>query len=128
MDADSLVEARSPDELVNALATQGGHETSGPTPVTVGGFPARRFEVTFPDDYDLAACDDRALRLWPGAEADVSSGQPANVGQRFLIYVVDVDGDAVVMVAASRSDASPSDITEMEAALASIQFTGSDAP
>jgi hypothetical protein len=90
--------------------------------VTVGGYPAQRIEFNIPENYDIAACDDRLLRLWPDPGPDLSGGLPTFVGQRTEIYVVDIDGDAVVIIAASMSDATSTDITELENVIASVRF------
>lgn len=124
--ADSLVEARTPEEIVDALANQGGHETTGPTPVTLGGFPAQRLEFDFPDDFDIAACNSGGVRLWPDPGPDFSGGVPVlRAGQHMVIHIVDIDGVAVAIVASSMSDASATDIAELQGVLASIRFAES---
>jgi hypothetical protein len=42
------------DELVTALVEQDGREASAPTTVSVGGFPAKRLELTVPAELDTA--------------------------------------------------------------------------
>ncbi|MBA2264162.1 MAG: hypothetical protein H0W10_05840, partial [Chloroflexi bacterium] len=123
-DADALVElveARTPAAITEALAAQGGHETVGPSAQTLGGYPAQLLEFRVPADFDIATCGG-IIRLWPGAGPDLSSGQLAFVGQRMDVYVVDLDGEAVVVIAAHPDDALVADIAEMESILESIDF------
>jgi len=126
-DAEGLVEARTPAAITEALAAQGGHETVGPSAQTLGGYPAQLLEFRVPADFDIATCGG-IIRLWPGAGPDLSSGQLAVVGQRMDVYVVDLDGEAVVVIAAHLDDAPVADIAEMESILESIDFAELAAP
>lgn len=129
-ETDSVVEARTPGEIVDALAGQGGgHEITGPTAVTLGGFPAQRFELDVPDDFDLPACSSGIIRLWPDAGPDFNGGVPIlRTGQHMVIHIVDIDGAAVAIVASSMSDATSTDIAELEGVLATLRFAESPAP
>jgi hypothetical protein len=125
---EGLIEARTAEQLVDALASQGGHETTGPTDASVGGYPAQRLEFFVPEDFDVAACDSDFVRLWPGPGPDMSRGQPMVPGQTMSIHIVDVDGEVAVVIAASLASASATDVAEMEAVLASIQFAEQEGP
>ena len=80
-----------------------------------------------PDDFDIASCNGEGgfLRLWPdpGVIPNLSGGLAIeSAGRTYVIHVVDVDGDAVAIVAGSRSDASSTDVAELEGVVDSIRF------
>jgi hypothetical protein len=88
------------DDLVTALMEQEGREASVPTSVTVGGFPAKRIELTVPADLDPATCTNGVLRYWPAPGPDLSDGDCcAPPGSTDSVYVVDVAGNRLVVVA-----------------------------
>jgi hypothetical protein len=120
----TLVEAGSTvDELVTALAAQEGREASAPTDVTVGGFPATRIELTVPADLDTSACTNGNLRYWPGPGPDLNSGLCCNPpGNTDVVYVVDVDGRRLVIVARHYPDSSAANRAELQAIVDSIQI------
>ena len=88
------------DELVTALIEQKGREASAPTDVTVGGFPAKRIDLTVPADLDTSTCTNGVLRYWPAPGPDLGDGDCcAPPGSTDSVYVVDVAGNRLVVVA-----------------------------
>ena len=82
------------DELVTALTEQEGREASAPTTVTVGGFPAKRLELTVPADLDTATCTNGVLRYLPAPGPNMSDGDCcASPGSTDSVYVVDIAGN-----------------------------------
>ena len=72
---DTLVDAGTTvEELTAALLGQQGVTTSGPSGVTVAGYPAQHIELTVPADLDLATCTNGKIRFWPGPGPDMNSG------------------------------------------------------
>jgi hypothetical protein len=118
----SLREVRSPELLATALAEQGGHATTGPTEVTVGGYPATRLEFSVATDFDVSTCDGEFLRLWPDAGPNEDYGLPIHVGQTTTVYVIDMDGLAMLVVTARKDTSTAGDVAELQALLASVQF------
>ena len=111
------------DELVSALEDQEGRQASSPTDVTVGGFPAKRIELTVPADLDTATCTNGNLRYWPQAGPDMSGGMCCNPpGNTDVLYVVDVDGRRTVVVARHYPDSSMEDRAELQAIVDSIEI------
>ncbi len=111
------------DELVSALEDQEGRQASSPTDVTVGGFPAKRIELTVPADLDTATCTNGNLRYWPQAGPDMSGGMCCNPpGNTDVLYVVDVDGRRTVVVARHYPDSSMEDRAELQAVVDSIEI------
>jgi hypothetical protein len=118
----TLRETSTVDELVAALAEQPGHETTGPTVRTVGGRPATRFEFSVPADFDASSCQSGYIRLWPDAGPDERYGWPIAVGQTVTVYVVDLDGQAQLIVTGRTATSSAADVTELAQVVDSIQF------
>ena len=96
----TAVGATTPAAVTTALSAQVGHETVGPTDVTIGGYPASRFEFLFAADFDDdTACDDGTIWLFPGdPDPGIFNFDP---GTTMTVYVVDVDGPTVAAAAPS---------------------------
>ena len=124
---DTLVSVgTSVDELVNALVSQKGRNVSGPTDVTVGGFPAKRIALTVPADLDIGTACGGNLHFWPDPGPNESGGLPGFVpGGTDTVYIVDVDGQRLVLVARNNPTASAQDVAELQALVDSIHI---DAP
>jgi hypothetical protein len=111
------------DELVAALMKQEGREASPPTSVTVGGFPAKRLELTVPADLDTATCTNGVLRYWPAPGPDMSDGDCcATPGSTDWVYVVDVAGNRLVVVARQEPGASEENLAELQGVVDSIEI------
>jgi hypothetical protein len=108
--------------LANALAEQTGHQTSGPTDVTLGGYPATRLEFNVPADFDASICDGSLLRLWPDAGPNENLGLPIYPGQTTTVYVVDLNGEAMLVIAVRKEGSSVSDVAELQGIVDSIRF------
>jgi len=120
----SLLDAgETVDELVSLLVDQEGRQASAPTEVMLGGFPATRIELTVPADLDTTTCTNGNLRYWPGPGPDMSSGLCCNPpGNTDVVYVVDVDGKRLVVVARHYPDSSDEDRAELQAVVDSIEI------
>ena len=112
------------DQLTNALVAQRGRIASPPTDVTLGGFPAKRIELTIPADLDIAAtCDDGYMRFWPGTGGSESGGLCCSAaGSTDVVYVVDVDGHTFAVVARHTATSSAQDRAELDALVESIRI------
>ncbi len=111
------------DELVSALEDQEARQASAPTDVMIGGFPATRIELTVPADLDTETCTNGNLRYWPGAGPDMGSGLCCNPpGNTDVLYVVDIDGRRLVVVARYYPESSPEDRAELQAIVDSIRI------
>ncbi|MDQ3938605.1 MAG: hypothetical protein M3253_07990, partial [Chloroflexota bacterium] len=123
-EASSLVDVGTTvDELVAALADQQGREASPPTDTTLAGFPATRIELTVPGDLDTSTCTNGNLRYWPGPGPDFASGECCNApGNTDSIYVVDVAGSRLVVVARHYPGSSAENRAELQSILDSIRI------
>ena len=87
----------SVDGLVAGLASQKGHPATTPTDVEVDGYAGTYMEMTVPAGIDVADCDHGEFRTWAdpyGCCRDLEAGQ------RDLLWIVDVDGERLVIDAA----------------------------
>jgi hypothetical protein len=111
------------DELASLLMAQKGRVASAATDVTLGGFPAKRIELTVPADLDVTTCDGGFIRFWPDAGPDESGGLCcSDVGSTDVVYVVDVAGDRFAVVARHQASSSAEELAELEAIVASIMI------
>ena len=112
----------SVDSLVNGLRRQGsGVEVSDPVTTTLGGLPATRIDVDLPSDQPRVGCrlGSGALQIWRAHGADYFVLFPDD---RASLFVVDVAGQAQVVVSKSGDDVSAADRAELESVLGSIRF------
>ena len=98
------------------------------TDVDLGGFPAKRVELTVPADLDVTKCDrgpnaTGIIRFWPDPGPDENGGLCCSaVGSTDVVYVVDVAGERLAVVARHQSGSSAEDISELESILASFRI------
>ena len=119
---ETLREVGSATDLTTALTEQTGHVTTGPTDVSLGGYPATRFEFSVPADFDVGSCDSEIIRLWPDAGPNENFGLPIAVGQTTTVYVVDLGAQAQLIVAVKKENSSPADVLELEQVVESLRF------
>ena len=109
------------DDLVNALLEQPVVVTDRPIDTTLGGLPAKRIDLSVPDDLDAAACRmGEHLQIWYSPPADkyfvlLGDGSAS-------VYVLDVDGERQVFLTHYRAGATLDDMAEMEAIVDSIEI------
>jgi hypothetical protein len=105
---------QSLDDIAAALSSLTGFDTTPPVATTVDGYEARRLTVTAPW---APACSD--LRPW--ATADRANGVGATEAN--LLYIVDVDGVALMISAAySPTVVAESDLASVEGVVESIDI------
>jgi hypothetical protein len=110
------------DKLVAGLIAQSGHQVTGPTETTLGGYPATRLVLSIPDT-DVTTCEGAsALRLWPDPGDDFSGGQLAFRGETYTLYIVDDGGVVTVLGTIAEKDVQPGDLAEAQSILDSIQL------
>jgi hypothetical protein len=108
-------------ELATLLTAQNGRVASATTDVSVGGFPAKRLELTTPADLDVGTCTGTVLRPWPDPGPDLSGGYccfPA--GSIDDVSIVDASGYRLVFVARHQPGSSAADQAELRSIVDSI--------
>jgi len=109
----------SVESLATALANQAGRETSDPLDVFMDGYPGQRVELAAPTD--LSKCGG-FLHTWSEVGGDQTGGWPAGPGQTDDIYILDVSGTRLVIVAARWPETTPQDVVELDRVVASIRI------
>ena len=104
------------DDLVQAFVDQSAYETTAPVSVTVSGFSGMRVDLLLPSDVDFASCDNGGFYIWDGS---IYAQGPGN---RWHLWILDVEGVRVVMLAQDFEATSAKDKTELQAILASIRI------
>jgi len=109
------------DDLIAALSSQPHTTTVGPTDTTIGGFPAKRIDLTIADDFDAGVCANipGALQIWHSRPVDkyfvlLPDGSAS-------VYVIDVAGERQVLLT-QHERATAEDIAEMEAIIESMEI------
>ena len=105
------------DDLANALASQPHRGDAVPVDVTLDGYSGKMIEMTVPSDIDFADCDRGEFRSWLGRYHQ----GPGQVDQ---VYILDVDGQRVVIYSSYMPGTSEAERAEREAIVESIQLGG----
>ena len=121
--------ADSVDALVFAMQVQELTEAGKPTEVVIDGFPGKYLRLEVPADLDTSGCDVGEFRFWDGPGDSVwwvgALDAPGLIGE---VWVLDVDGQRVVVQAASYVDAEERYRDEIHAIVESIDFLTDGAP
>jgi hypothetical protein len=115
------------DDLATALAAQKDRSATAPTDVMLGGYPAKRVELSIPADLDPASCDNGVIRTWaaPGEDTTLNNDTQnlgMHPGQLNVTYIVDVDGERLVIDTWHMPGASAADLAELDGILASMRI------
>ena len=89
-----------------------------PQKTTIAGYAAWYTETLIPTSLDLATCDGGQLILWHTSEGQVRSS--LGPGELIQLWVVDVDGEAIVIDASTFPAESQDAAAELEAIVSSI--------
>jgi hypothetical protein len=111
------------DQLVTALVSQKSRQASTPGDATIGGFPAKRVELTVSPTLDVHTCTNGSLRYWPGPGPDFGSGLCCNpAGNIDAVYAVDIAGKRLAVVARHYPGSTSADQAELQSIIDSIQI------
>jgi hypothetical protein len=107
-------------ELASAAASIPGTAlVSGPTDVTVGGFPAKNLVLTVPDDIGCGVGD---FKLWY-AEGIDGGRHASRLGDTIRVWIIDTgDGTRLWIDAETPADVSPESEAEIQQVIDSIEF------
>ncbi|MEO8639275.1 MAG: hypothetical protein ABI458_05090 [Chloroflexota bacterium] len=117
------------DDLVAALVDQANSDATAPVDVEVGGYPAKFITMSVPTDLIGSTCrfPGMLIQIWADpAETDffalpVDPANPA-ADSGSAAYIVDVNGERVVILSGYTSGSSAADIAELESIIGSIHF------
>jgi hypothetical protein len=109
----------SVDDLVEAIIDNPAWETSGPTDIIIDGHSGQMVELTIPDDAEMTY-DDRFLIFGEPTGGGQVYGWAA--GQTFDLYIIDVDGERVIVDAFHYRNTPEEDLAAQRAVVDSIRF------
>ncbi len=113
-----LVQVPGPtvEDLTAALASLLGPDRPGPTDLAMGGFPAKRFDLTGLVDHCAGGPDGRII-------LGDANGSPFGVliGGTGIVYVADVDGRPLA-IATQHRGASAEEVKQLDRVVASIEI------
>jgi hypothetical protein len=112
--------ATTVDELVAALEAQASRDASAPVDVTVDGYAGQSITLHVPDDAVFSDCDRGEFRTLVSGPDDARYHQ--DPGQIDKLWIVDVDGELVVIDIGFYEGTPPSVIGELEAIVDSTTF------
>ena len=116
------------DDLVAALVDQANSDATQPADVEVGGYPAKFINMSVPTDLDTSTCRNPELliQIWANRiETDyfaIPVGTDPHADAVSGVYIVDVNGERVVLLAGHEPDASAADVAELDSIIGSIRF------
>lgn len=114
-------ELNFPDIWVEALAAQRRTETSRAVPVTLGGYDGIYVELTAPTDLDFSTCRDERLTIFK-TTAKGGHHWIADPGVVERYWVLDVDGERVVLTGAVSPETTDAQTEELTEIVESVQF------
>jgi hypothetical protein len=92
-----------------------------PRPTALAGFPAWSLEILIPSDFEMAACDGGQVIFWESASGDVRFG--LGPGELIRLWVVDIDGQPIVVEGSTFLTGPPDASTELDAIVDSLVIT-----
>jgi hypothetical protein len=119
------VPATTVDQVVTALEAQASRDASTPVDVTVDGHAGMSITLHVPDDTVDSRCDEGKFASWGGGGEPPTSGPSRyhqGAGQIDEVWVLDVNGEVVVMDAMSGAETPAAKLAEMRAILESMTF------
>ena len=101
-------------DLAIALGAQKAYTSTKPTDVTLGGYSGKQMNLHLPSD--VASCDKGEFYPWVGS---IYAQGPDNLWQ---LWILDVDGDRLIITATSFPATSAADLAAQQAIVDSIQL------
>lgn len=116
--ADGVLEVGpSVDDMVQAILDHPAWEASGPTDIAIDGYAGQMVELSIPVDAELT--DGDRFLLFSDRDSLVWGWAP---GQTFELYIVDVEGERLIIDAFHYPDTHEEDLAAQRAVVESIQF------
>ena len=113
----------SVDDLANALATLQVFEvTAPPSDVTMLGYEGKHLQLTVPEDLSVADCTEGHLESWIGPNGPFSGYHDGERGRTEDFWILDVDGQRLVIETNAGPTSSEQDLAEQAAIFDSIRI------
>ena len=109
------------DELVAALSAQASREASAPVDITLDGYTGKSITLHVPDDADFAECDQSRFASW-GLPNEDPARWHQGPGQIDDVWILDVDGNLVVIDAMHYAGTPEDVVAELSAIVESSTF------
>ncbi len=109
------------DELVAALSAQASRDASAAVDITLDGYTGKSITLHVPDDADFAACDEGTFASW-GTRDEDPSRYHQDPGQIDKLWIVDVDGQLVVIDTAYYAGTPQDVVDELDVIVESATF------
>jgi len=103
------------DDLANALAAQEMRGDAVPTDATIDGYQGKVIELSVPTDIAIGSCDRGEFRSWAGRYHQ-------GPGQIDRVYILDIDGERLVLLVHHMPGASEAALAEQQAVFESIDI------
>ena len=110
------------DHLTTAFATIWGSGATAPVDVTVDSYAGKSMVMTVPDDVDFAECDEQHFVGWSDPENSGPSRWYQGAGQILRHWILDVDGERLLIEASHFPELSAEGLAELETVIESIQI------
>lgn len=104
-------------DVAEAVANVPGTDATGPTDITVGGYPAKLVVVKIPEE---AACTAHDFYLW--WDEELTGRFATELGSTIRVWIVDVSGTLIQIDGETTKDAGPEVGQEIQQIVDSIQF------
>ena len=112
-------------ELAAALADQEATSATKPVPVTLDGHDGLYLELTMPTNVAFDKCEEGYFALWQGSPGDKHHFiQDPGLVER--LWILDVDGDRVVLATQAAPGAPTDGVNELTAMVESVRFVEPD--
>lgn len=95
---------------------------SQPIDGTIGGFPANCLELSVPAGLDVSTCKFGASKNWPDGADDTGGPCCGGPGHVDVVYVVNINGNALAVVARHLPGSSTQDLAELQGIVDSIHI------
>ena len=111
------------DDLAAAWANVPGFDATATKDVTVDGYAGKQIEFTVPN-HNKNQCTDGRYGIWqePRAHGDSPNYWTQGPDQHNQVWILDVDGTRLVILASDFPDTSPQDRAALDEMLTSIQI------
>lgn len=112
VDAPEIPVGPTVEDLANALAAQSAFEASDPVEVSLGGYSGQRVDLRLPSDVE--SCDMGEFYPWVGS---LYAQGPNN---RWDVWILDVEGDRLIVIATHFPGTSAEDLAEQQGIIDSL--------